>query len=160
IYDHTKHKVFAVKHWYDVRWEFPPPSTNPTGTTHDFVTKITKYSDGTPLVGYEVTYKILGGPAGMFEPGGANTATVTTDSAGLPKVTLKQAKPAEGTNEISIDVMRNGDQACCKPAVHIASGKTSKTWVGPKIAIDKDCTPSAMVGDAVSYNIVVSNPSQ
>src|SRR5690606_9048951 len=45
IYAWDKHKVFAVKHWYDVKWEWPPAATNPTGTTHQFVTKVMKYSD-------------------------------------------------------------------------------------------------------------------
>jgi hypothetical protein len=29
IYDWRKHKVFVVKHWYDVAWEFPPPGDQP-----------------------------------------------------------------------------------------------------------------------------------
>lgn len=160
IYDWSKHKVFAVKHWYDVRWEFPPPATNPVGTTHEFVTKITKYSDGSPLPGYIVTYKLLDGPGGTFAPGGGSTAAVTTDAAGLARITLAQTTPAEGTNNVEIDVMRPENAACCKPAVHIATGRTSKTWVGPKISIDKNCTASGLVGDTITYNIVVGNPSQ
>ncbi|MBI5864643.1 MAG: DUF11 domain-containing protein [Planctomycetes bacterium] len=160
IYDWSKHKAFAIKHWYDVHWEWPPAATNPIGTSHEFVTKITKYSDGTPLAGYIVTYKLADGPAGTFEPGGGNTATVTTDAAGLAKITLRQAAPAEGTNNVDIDVMRPENVQCCKPAVHIASGRTSKTWIGPKISIDKECTPAAMVGETVNYTIVVGNPSQ
>lgn len=160
IYDWGKHKVFAVKHWYDVKWEFPPPATNPIGTPHEFVTKVTQYSDGAPLAGYQVTYKIVDGPDAVFEPGGNKVATVATDASGLAKVTLKQTKPAEGTNNVTIDIVRPENVQCCKPAVHIASGKTSKTWIGPKIAIDKNCTASAMVGDAVTYTIDVTNPSQ
>lgn len=159
IYDWSKHKVFAKKLWYDVTWQFPKPASNPTGTTHEFVTRVTKYSDGSPLAGYIVTYDILDGPAGALEPGGGKTATVLTDSDGNAKVTLRQSSPAEGTNNVSIDIMRPENVQCCKPAVHIANGRTSKTWIPPKITIEKTCTPSAMVGDAVTYNIVVTNPS-
>jgi len=71
IYDWKQAQVFAVKHWYDVKWEIPPAATNPVGTTHDFATLVNKFSDGTPLADYIVTYKILDGPAGVLEPGAA-----------------------------------------------------------------------------------------
>ncbi|MFO0973921.1 MAG: hypothetical protein U1A27_10855, partial [Phycisphaerae bacterium] len=157
--DWSKHKVFAVKHWYDVKWDCPPPSTNPTGTSHEFVTKVTKYSDGTPLAGYMVTYKIMDGPAATLDPGGGTTAMVNTDSNGEAKVTIRQSSPVEGTNNVAIEIMRPENAACCKPAVKIADCQTSKTWVCPKITISKTCTPSVMVGEAVTYNITVTNPS-
>src|SRR5262245_29126305 len=62
IYDWSKHKVFAVKHWYDVKVDCPPPATNPIGSTHEFRTRVAKYSDDSPLSGYSVTYKIVDGP--------------------------------------------------------------------------------------------------
>jgi len=159
IYDWNKHKVFAVKHWYDVQWECPPPATNPTGTTHDFATVVKKYSDGSPLADYIVTYKILDGPAGVFEPGGGTTATVKTDATGVAKVTLRQVTPAEGTNNIAIEIWR---QECgeCKPQVHIANCQTAKTWIGPKIACNKTAPASVLAGQQFEYNITVSNPSQ
>ncbi len=159
IYDWNKHKVFATKHWYDVAWEWPMPATNPTGTTHDFVTRVFKHSDGTPLEGYQVTYTIQDGPAGSFA-GAGQTTTVTTDSNGDARVTLQQAQPAEGTNNVAISIVRPADIQCCKPAVNIAEGYTSKTWVGPKIDITKDAPATALVGEEFNYTIVVSNPSQ
>jgi uncharacterized repeat protein (TIGR01451 family) len=159
IYDWAKHKVFVVKHWYDVEWECPPPATNPTGTSHEFVTRVTKASDGAGLEGYEVTYKILDGPAGSFNTGGTVT-TVRTDANGDARVTLSQSTPAEGTNNVEIDIVRPANIQCCKPPVHIATCQTSKTWIGPKIGITKDCTPRALVGEQFTYNIVVNNPSQ
>lgn len=160
IYDWDKHKVFVTKHWYDVAWEFPPPGVNPIGTDHEFTTRVTKFSDGTPLPGYIVTYRLLDGPAGTLDPGGAQTATVKTDDSGMATVRLRQSTPMEGTNNLEIDIVRPEDKACCKPAAHIATGQTSKTWLGPKIAIAKDCTPQAMVGETFTYNIMVTNPSQ
>lgn len=159
IYDTSQHKVFAVKHWYDVDVECPAPATNPTGTNHELVTTVAKHSDRSPLEGYTVTYKIVDGPAASFD-NGATTITVRTDASGQARTTLKQTTPAEGTNNISIDVMREGDAQCCKPPVHIKTCDTSKTWIGPRIAISKTCTPNAMVGEAVNYSITVSNPSQ
>lgn len=159
IYDWNKHKVFAVKHWYDVKYECPPPATNPVGTTHEFVTRVSKYSDNSALSGYMVTYKILDGPAATLEPGGSTVATVPTDADGNARVTIRQSSPAEGTNNLSIEIIRPENVQCCKPAVRIGECPTSKTWVGPKIAIDKSCTPSALVGDQVNYTITVTNPS-
>lgn len=159
IYDWSKHKAFARKGWYDIKWQFPPPATNPIGTTHEFVTLLSKYSNDDPIAGHVVTYKILDGPDAVFEPGNSKVATITTDSTGFAKVTLRQTTPAEGTNNISITIVRPANTVCCSPEVKIAEGQTSKTWVGPKIAINKECTPSALVGDAVSYSITVNNPS-
>ncbi len=160
IYDRTRHKVFAVKHWYDVQWEFPPPATNPIGTTHEFVTYVRQASDGQPLAGYEVTYEVLDGPDAVFEQSGGRTAMVLTDANGEARVTLRQAQPVEGTNNVAIDIVRPANEQCCKPAVHIASGRTAKTWIGPQIAIAKSAPATEVVNRQFQYSITVTNPSQ
>lgn len=159
IYDWSKHKVFVQKHWFDVAWKLPPAATNPIGTSHKLVTKVTKHSDGMPLEGYEVTYKIVDGPAATLTPGKAGLATVKTDKNGLAVVTMNQVKPVKGTNNIKIDIVRPANKQCCKPAAHIATGQTKKVWIGPKIAITKDAPAKASVGQKFQYSIVVSNPS-
>ncbi len=160
IYDWSKHKVFAEKHWYDVKWDFPPAATNRVGTPHKLVTKVAKYSDGKPLAGYEVTYTLVDGPAGSFAPGGRKVAKVLTDKNGLGTVTLNQARPAEGVNNIKIDIVRPANEKCCIPAVHIATGATKKTWVGPRIGIKKSAPARAVVGQTFTYDIVVTNPGR
>ena len=159
IYDWSKHKVFADKHWFDVAWKFPPAATNPIGTPHRLATTVTKHSDGTPLAGYEVTYRIVDGPAAKLSPGDGQTATVKTDKNGVAAVTLNQASPVEGTNGIQIDILRPGNKECCEPASHIMTGHTKKVWIGPKIAITKDAPARAVLGQKFRYDIVVSNPS-
>lgn len=160
IYDWNKHKVFVTKHWYDVQWQFPPAATNPVGTTHDFATVIAKHSDGTPLADYQVTYRVIDGPPAVFEPGGQPTAVVKTDASGVAKVTLKQVSPAEGTNNVSVDIWRLGNEACCEPAVHIAMGQTAKTWIGARIDCSKTAPAAVLAGQQFSYGITVTNPSQ
>lgn len=160
IYDWSKHKVFVVKHWYDVRWEFPPPATNPTGTPHPMTTYVMKHSDGTPLPGHVVTYTVVDGPSAIFQETGGTTATVNTDDGGAANVTLVQTSPAEGTNTIEIDIVRPADEVCCKPGAHIATGRTTKTWIGPKIAIAKSAPAERMANEQFEYAIEVSNPSQ
>ncbi len=161
IYDWSKHKATAQKYWYDVAYKFPPADTNPIGTPHTLVTKVMQHSDETPLAGYEVTYKILSGPEASLSPGGGQTALVKTDAQGNASVTLNQIKPAEGVNAIQIDIVRPIDASCepCEPAAHIATGKTTKTWIGPKITITKTAPATTVVGDAFDYSIVVTNAS-
>ena len=159
IYDWSKHKVFAVKHWYDVAWSFPDAATNPVGTTHVFETMVMQHSDGTPLAGYEVTYNILDGPGASFAESNAQSAMVLTDAQGIARVTLQQTQPAAGTNNVEIDIVRPANQACCKPGAHIATGMTSKTWVAPEIRITKDAPARKALNEQFQYDIVVSNPS-
>lgn len=160
IYDWNQHKKFVVKHWYDVKWNFPPPASNPVMTPHKFATQVLKASDGTPLAGYSVTYRIVDGPDATFG-NGAKVETVKTNDAGVGEVTLKQTKAAEGTNNIAIEIWRPANEQCCKPAVKIAEGRTAKTWLGPKLACNKTVTPgSVLAGDTFDYTITVTNPSQ
>ena len=160
IFNWDEHKVFADKHWYDVKWQWPAPATNPLDTPHQFTTRVMKYSDGSALAGYIVSYKILSGPKAVFMPGGGTTASVKSDAQGMATVTLKQVGPAEGVNQIQVDIIRPPDQCRCQPALHLATGKTSKTWIGPKITITKTAPARARVGQTFEYRIVVANPSQ
>ncbi len=156
IYDWEKHKVMVVKHWYDVAVEMPPDDINPVGTPHQLVTKVVKYSDGTPLAGYEVTYRILSGPEALFSKG-SQTATVISNSDGLATITLNQSVKAEGTNEIEVQVVRPEDRACCKAAVHIITDTVTKTWIAPSIKINKTAPARALVGETFRYSIVLAS---
>lgn len=160
IYDTTKHKVFALKKWYDVKVAYPPAATNPTGTTHTFSTKVMKNSNNDPLAGYTVNYKILDGPDAVLEPGGGKSASVVTDGSGEAKVTIRQTKPAEGTNNLSIEVIRPDNVQCCKPGGRVGQGKTAKTWIGPKLACTKTGPTSVLGGENITFTIDVSDPSQ
>ncbi len=160
IYDWEKHKVFAVKHWYDVAWEWPPAAVNLVGTPHELVTRVFRHSDGTPLVGYNVIYKLVSGPAGLFSPGEATAVSAATDQAGLARVTLNQSQPVEGANDIQIDIVRPDNVQCCKSGGHISTGHTTKLWMAPKIGVIKNAPPRAEVGAPFDYSIVVSNPAR
>lgn len=160
IYDWSKHKVFAVKHWYDVYWELPPPATNPIGTEHTFTTLVQRYSDRAPISGYTVNYRIVDGPAAVFAETGSTTASVQTDGSGTARVTIRQTQPVEGTNNVEVEIIRPDDVQCCKPGGRIAGGMTSKTWIGPKITCDKSGPANVLAGQEFTYSITVSNPSQ
>ncbi len=159
IFDWDKHKVFAVKHWNDATWEWPPNATNPIGTTHDMQVKVTQFSDGTPLPGVIVNFKIVSGPDAKFDPSGKKAISVKTDAMGVAKVKLAQARPVEGQNVIEMEIIR---EQCgeCNPAMRLAVGKMTKTWVGPRIGIKKTAPAKAGVGDTITYNITVNNPGK
>ncbi|HUS92148.1 MAG TPA: DUF11 domain-containing protein [Phycisphaerae bacterium] len=160
IFNWEKHKVFATKHWFDVAWQVPPPATNRVGTDHVLKTKVMKHSDGSPLAEYEVTYKILDGPAGTLDPGSKTAITVLTDKDGVATATIKQAAPKPGTNNIEVMIVRPENKQCCKPAALIHVGKTSKTWLAPAIGIKKMAPATAIVNQQFQYNIQVSNPAK
>ena len=160
VYDWSKHKAFAVKHWFDVAWKLPPPATNRIGTPHVLRTKVMKHSDQTPLAGYEVRYKLLDGPAGSFTPNGGQSVMALTDKDGVATTTLNQSTPTAGVNNIEISITRPENKKCCKPAVLLHVGKTSKTWIPPAIAVTKSAPATAVVGESFVYPIRVSNPGQ
>ena len=159
IYNWDKHKVFVTKQWRDVAYKLPPIDINQTGTDHELVTLVTKHSDGEPLVGYEVTYSILSGPAAMFSPGKKNTVMVKTNDSGNAKTTLKQVNPTEGVNEIKVEIVRPANAARFDQAILLAAGTTTKTWVAPRIGIIKNGPPLAVKDDTFEYRITVTNPS-
>jgi uncharacterized repeat protein (TIGR01451 family) len=160
IYNWEKHKVFAVKHWRDVEWEWPPDATNTVGTPHEMAVRVMKASDGTPLAGWVVNFKLLDGPEASFAPGGGATTFVNTDANGIAMVTLNQAAPVEGTNTIEMQIIRPANEQCCIPAQLIATGQATKTWVGPRIGIEKTAPATAGVGDEFMYDIMVTNPGR
>jgi len=160
IFNWDKHKVFVTKHWQDAAWQFPADATNPIGTPHALVVKVMKASDGSPIEGWHVHFKVASGPKAMFAPGNKPAIVVKTDATGVAKARLVQAAPTEGANVIAMEIVRPEDKECCIPAAKIASGQMTKTWVGPRIGIKKTAPARAGVGDTITYNIIVTNPGR
>jgi len=158
IYNWDKHKVFVTKHWYDVTYKLPPDAVNRIGAPHTLTTMVMTHSDGKPLAGYQVNYKILSGPAAMLEPGGGQTASVKTNASGQASVTLKQRTPTPGMNEVEVEIVKPAGQG--KEPLHVHTGKAVKTWLAPGIAIRKTAPATAMVGQTFTYNIVVTSPGK
>lgn len=159
IYNWDNHKVFVTKNWNDATWKWPENAVNPIGTKHDLAVQVMRYSDGTPIVNALVNFKIVDGPPAHFTPGGKTAAAVKTDEAGMAKITLEQDKPVEGVNTIEMDITV---QPCgeCKPPMKLATGKVTKTWVGPRIAIQKTAPAQAGMNEQFQYQIQVTNPGK
>ncbi|MFW6065973.1 MAG: DUF7507 domain-containing protein [Planctomycetota bacterium] len=159
IYNWDEHKVVARKHWHDASWQFPPDATNPVGTPHKLTTEVMRHSDDAPLADYVVNYKIVSGPPAMFASSEEQTVSVRTDDAGHASAELVQLEPAEGTNEIEIDIVRPANADCCKPAANVATGHTTKTWIGAELDITKSAPSRGRVDTPFDYAIEIHNPS-
>ncbi|MFP4106171.1 MAG: COG1361 S-layer family protein [Phycisphaerae bacterium] len=160
IYNWKEHKAFAKVNWFDVKFEGPPSARNAVGTDHTLTTKVNKHSDGSAIEGHVVNYRIESGPKATFGDTGKDTASVKTDSNGEASITLKQVEPMEGVNEISIEVVRPENKECCIPAAVMGTATTTKTWVGPDIAIRKSGPRQAVIDRNFTYTIQVSNPAE
>jgi uncharacterized repeat protein (TIGR01451 family) len=154
-----KHKVFVVKHWVDAEWVFPKPAVNRFGTTHVFTTKVYRHSDGRPLSGYHVRYKILDGPPAGFTNSRAQTDEAVTSTDGAANVTIAQVAPAAGVNRIAIEIMRPPESGNGVGIV-IARGETRKEWVAPQVHLDKTAPQSVVLGQEIPYVLTITNHGQ
>jgi uncharacterized repeat protein (TIGR01451 family) len=150
IYNWEAHKAFALKHWVDVKWEFPAPAVNPVGTQHTFTTRLTSISTGRPVQNYLVRYRLLDGPPATF----VTPQEVHTDAEGLASVTIAQSQPVPGVNRVGIEIIRPRDGAL------VATGETSKTWAAPTVRIEKQGPSSGAVGTDLTYSLTVTNTGE
>jgi uncharacterized repeat protein (TIGR01451 family) len=153
------HKVFVTKHWVDAEWVFPPAAVNRIGTTHVFTTKVYRHSDGAPLTGYRVRYKVLDGPPAFFLPQHTQTEEAISGLGGAASVTIAQAAPAAGVNRVGIEIIRAPESGNGVGMV-IARGETRKEWVAPNVTLSKTAPPTAAVGQEIPYVLTVTNQGQ
>jgi len=158
VYGWDAKRQTATIHWVDGQWEFPSPAILSAGGRHVFTTIVTRHTDRSPRVGWQVRYEIVGGPPAGFAPDGAPSATVLTNEAGQASVEIAQAQPAAGTNTINIQVVRPGviDGDGGEPLV-VATGSTTATWSAPQLAVRKSGPAVGSVGATLSYQVAVTN---
>jgi uncharacterized repeat protein (TIGR01451 family) len=154
-----KHKVFVVKHWVDAEWVFPKSAVNRFGTTHVFTTKVYRHSDGQPLAGYRVRYKILDGPPAVFLPGRTQVEDAVTGLDGAANVSIVQVAPAAGVNRVAVEIVRPPESGNGVGMV-IARGETRKEWVAPHVTLAKTGPPTAAVGQEIPYVLTITNFGQ
>ena len=154
----ARHKT-AVIHWLDVNWRFPPPAINPAGTKHTFTTTVTKHTTQSPSEGWLVRYSIVSGPPAGFLPDLATSIEVPTNAAGQASAEIAQKTPANGTNQINIEVIRPGNlPGADGKKLIIGRGATMKTWTAAVLQVKNSGPAMAAVGSALTYRIDVSNP--
>lgn len=159
IYNWKEHMAKATQNWFDVAWDKPEASVDAAGSFRELTTRVYKYSDGSPLVDYQVRYEIVGGPDAHFDIGSGKIAFVRTDRQGVATIRLFEDRPMEGTNDIRVTVVRPEDTRCCEPAVNVANGMTQATWVVANAKIAKVAPETTGLGQTFTIPITISNPS-
>lgn len=171
IKDPAKHKVFAVKHWINLKPIWPEDAVNLAGTTHVFKARVVTvvaeaqlpgYPPGwtsirkgvnVGLPGYQVRWTIVDDdPAAYFGEGGQSTKVwvSTTDKDGNATVSLKQVRPSKGDNTVLIEVL-------APDGVPMFQQQVKKTWISPAIQLTKQGPETALLGEEVTYKMVLKN---
>jgi uncharacterized repeat protein (TIGR01451 family) len=150
IADTSKHKVFAVKHWEDIKVTWPADAVNKIGTEHTFTVKVTKV-DGTPMSGVDVKWTVTDdSPNIKIKSSGTNTAKTATDSSGTAAITIQQVTAAAGENTVRIEVLGTSGNV-------MFSHDAKKTWQAPSLKISKTGPDREELGKTVEYVIQVNN---
>ncbi len=131
----------ATIYWIDAQWRFPPPAMTPVGGRRALTTMLTRQSDNSPLAGWQVRYEIAGGPLAGFEPDGANSVEVLTNSAGEAIAEITQKQPTAGTNQISMQVIRPAGPAGQNRPLPVGSGTTLQTWTSTEPPVRAEAAP-------------------
>ncbi len=124
----------ATIYWIDAQWAFPPSVILAPGENHTLTTTITRQTDGAPVAGWIVRYRVAGGTAGLgYEQG--QTSDVPTDNRGRASVEITPTDDRAGTTNIEIQVIRP-EQAgvAASPRVTLGAGLTSITWAAGGIS--------------------------
>lgn len=118
----------ATIYWIDAQWAFPPSVTLSPGESHTLTTTITRQSDGAPIAGWIVRYRVAGGSAGLgYEQG--QTSEVATNNQGRASVEITPTDNRPGTTNIEIEIVRPEQAgAAASPRVTLGTGITSITW--------------------------------
>ena len=154
----ARHKTATI-HWLDVNWRFPPPAINPAGTKHTFTTTVTKHTTQSPSEGWLVRYTIANGPPAGFSPDGATSIEVPTNAAGQASAEIFQKTPANGTNQINIEVIRPGTlPGADGKKLIIGRGSTMKTWTAAVLQVKNSGPAVATVGSIAVYRLDIFNP--
>ncbi|QDU57720.1 COG1361 family protein [Aeoliella mucimassa] len=121
-------------YWIDAQWSFPASVTLAPGETHTLTTTVTRQSDGAPIKGWIVRYKVAGGSAGLGY-GDGPISDETTDDQGRASVRISPTDARGGTTNVQIEIVRP-EQAgyAASPRVTLAQGAATISWADGGIA--------------------------
>ncbi len=118
----------AIIYWVDAQWTFPSPVTLAPGESHTLTTTVTRQTDGAPIAGWIVRYRVAGSGAGLGYDGG-QTSEVTTNGQGRASVEITPTDSNSGTSNIAIEIIRPEQSGVASsPRVPLGSGATTITW--------------------------------
>lgn len=147
----NNHKTFGVKYWMDAKIDWPEDAVNKVGTPHTFQFKLTKASNSAPLPGYRVKWELVDGVPGYLNEPDTKVVEGQTNEEGESSVVLNQVEPAEGSNTVKITLQKpTGEFLAIRTAV--------KTWLTPRLLVQKEGPTHGILNEKVTYTITVSNP--
>lgn len=118
----------ATIYWIDAQWVFPAPATVVPGQSHTLTTTITRQSDGAPIAGWIVRYRVETGTANLGYDAGA-VSEVTTNGQGQASVVVSPTDGQPGTTQIAVEIVRPEQAgAAASPRVTLGAGITNITW--------------------------------
>ncbi len=150
IEDADAHKVFAVKHWVDLKADFPGDASNLVGTDHPIAVRVTRVSDDAPLANVEVLYTITDNdPAAKINDSSDASVVANTDADGWSRVVLRQDEPITGDNQVAIEI-RHESGATLNHTI-------TKDWQAPSLAVDKSGPDNLGLLKDGEYAVTVTN---
>lgn len=124
----------ATIYWVDALWSFPPPVTLAPGESHTLTTTVTRQSDGAPIPGWIVRYRVVGDGASLDYSQG-QTSDVPTNAQGRASVSIAPTDDRPGTTNVQIEIVRPEQVGnAASPRVTLATGATSISWAAGGIS--------------------------
>jgi len=161
IYNWDHNKVVVTTHWVDAAWSFPKPVVARGGTEAVLNTSVVRVTDGQPLAGYKVRYRILEGPPAVFLPARTAEYVATSDLSGNAAAALAQVRPASGVNRIGVEIIRAPIPTRTSDAgLTLGHGETTVSWQAAVITLDVTAPPTVVVGQDLTYTIALTNAGQ
>lgn len=151
IVDPAKHKVFARKHWVDMKVNWPVNATNVVGNPHTFIVQTIKATTGEPLEGYNVRWTMQGSGA-LFTKNGSASITTITGKDGRTSAEIGQVSKTPGEVSVLMEVL--GPYGTV-----FYSATAKKSWVAPTLKVTKEGPATVNLSADATYTITVTNSS-
>jgi len=152
----TERAKSAIIYWIDAQFGLPTPAILPAGTKQSLTTTVWRQSNHCPRSGWIVRYEVACGPPAVFGPAGTTSIEVPTNEGGQASVEIFQKDPSPGTNQVRLQVFRPADQY--GERLMVREGSVLVTWTAPSLGIRQMGPPTAIIGEAITYRMEVSNP--
>jgi len=148
----NQHKTFGIKYWMDADIIWPEDAINKVNTPHTFQFKLYKASNDTPLPGYRVKWQLLENDVpGYLNEENTKEVETQTNESGEASVVLNQVAAKEGINTVRIELRKPTGEL-------LAIRNVTKTWIAPRVIVQKTGPAQGIITEDVIYNIEVSNP--
>lgn len=159
-------QAVARVHWVDAQWTFPQSTNVSLGSTVPLTTVVTRATTSEPIAGYLVRYEVSASSGAGFAPDGATSKEIPTDNRGQATVELMQTRPATGTVEVQVQVIRDVAQPApatggqpLSPRVVLGRSSLAVSWTSD-VTINLTGPSQVPAGTEADFTIDVANPGQ